>query len=342
MANQHLIPRLSAKPPFSVEVPGQSAVKGETSIRRHPQAVGELLSRPEPDVTTTYELVRASVAKFGDANALGSRKLVRTHQETKKVKKIVDGEAQEVDKQWTYFELSGYEYITYKQYDTLLQQLGSGLRKLGLVKGDRVHLFAATSERWLAMSHGAASQSLPIVTAYDTLGEEGLRHSMVATGAKAIFLDPHLLPTLSNVLTQAKEVRFVIWNDQNPVKQEHVDKLKAAHPHVQVLNFEELRKLGEDNPTEAVPPSADDLCCIMYTSGSTGTPKGVPLKHSNVIAASKAPVSPPSLPPPPFCLPSRLTRVPSRRCEPRCAAVYRPRRRPPHVPAPRAHLGIRL
>jgi len=293
MANQHLIPRLTARPPFSVEVPGQAAVKGETPIRRHPQAVDELRTRPEPDVSTTYELVRASVRKFGDANALGSRKLLRTHQETKKVKKIVDGEEQLVDKQWTYFELSGFEYKTYKQYEELLLQLGSGLRKLGLTKGDRVHLFAATSAHWLAMSHGAASQSLPIVTAYDTLGEEGLRHSMVATGAKAIFLDPHLLPTLTKVLTDAKEVRFVVWNDQNQVKQEHVDKLKEAHPHVQVLSFEELRKLGEDNPVDPTPPSSDDLCCIMYTSGSTGTPKGVPLKHSNVIAASTNSPHPP-------------------------------------------------
>lgn len=163
--------------------------------------------------------------------------------------------------------------------------VGSGLRKLGLNKGDRIHIFAATSSYWLAMSHGAASQSMPIVTAYDTLGEEGLRHSMVATKAKLIFLDPHLLPTLTNVLKDATEIRHVVWNSQNKVKQEHIDKLTAAYPNVKVISFDDLKKLGEENPSEPVPPKADDLCCIMYTSGSTGTPKGVPLKHSNVVAA---------------------------------------------------------
>ncbi len=137
------------------------------------------------------------------------------------------------------------------------------------------------------MSHGAASQSMPIVTAYDTLGEEGLRHSMVATKAKAIFLDPHLLPTLTNVLKDATEVRHVIWNNQNQVKQDHIDKLKAAYPHVTIQSFEELSQLGEASPTDPVPPSPEDLCCIMYTSGSTGTPKGVPIKHRNVIASGK-------------------------------------------------------
>ncbi|MCQ6463402.1 hypothetical protein NPN16_23825, partial [Vibrio parahaemolyticus] len=90
-----------------------------------------------------------------------------------------------------------------------------------------------------------------------------LRHSMVATGAKAIFLDPHLLPTLSNVLKDATEVRHVVYNNQNQVKQEHIDKLKAAFPHVSVLSVEELRKLGEDNPVDPVPPTPEDLCCIM-------------------------------------------------------------------------------
>lgn len=166
-----------------------------------------------------------------------------------------------------------------------MHSVGSGLRKLGLNRGDRIHIFAATSSYWLAMSHGAASQSLPIVTAYDTLGEEGLRHSMVATKAKLIFLDPHLLPTLTNVLKDATEIRHVVWNSQNKVKQEHIDKLTAAYPKVKVISFDDLKKLGEENPSEPVPPKADDLCCIMYTSGSTGTPKGVPLKHSNVVAA---------------------------------------------------------
>lgn len=283
---QHLVPRMSAKAPFSVEAPDQKPVKGETPVRRHPATAESLITRPDGgNITTVYELVCASADRFGNAKAVGSRSLVRTHQETKKVKKMIDGEEREVDKQWTFFELSGYSYLTYNEYRTLLLQIGSGLRKLGLEKDDRVHIFAATSAHWLAMAHGAASQSMPIVTAYDTLGEEGLRHSMAATGAKAIFLDPHLLPTLTNVLKDATEVRHVIWNNQNQISQDHVEKLKAAYPHVTILSFEELRQLGEQNPVDHVPPAPDDWCCIMYTSGSTGTPKGVPLRHRHVIAA---------------------------------------------------------
>lgn len=282
-----LQPRMSAKPPFSVEVPGQTPVEGETPVRRHPAAVNGLVTKPADDISTVYELVRHSVAKFGNAKCMGSRKLVRTHQEKKMIKKVVNGQETEVEKSWTYFEMSPYEYISYIEYERVILSLGSGLRKIGLVKDDRVHIYAATSQNWLAMAHGACSQSMPIVTAYDTLGEEGLRYSMVATKAKAIFLDPHLLPTLTNVLAAATEVRTVIWNSQHQVNQDHIDKLKASYPHINILNFDDLRKLGEENPADPVPPSSKDLCCIMYTSGSTGTPKGVPVTHEAVVAAGK-------------------------------------------------------
>ncbi|KAI1083569.1 long-chain-fatty-acid-CoA ligase 1 [Whalleya microplaca] len=280
-----LQPKITAKGPYSIESPGAEPVAGETLPRRHPLTADGLITKPADNITTTYELLRVSVAKYGNAKAMGSRRLVRTHQETKKVKKVVDSKEQEVDKAWTFFELSPYEFLTYYDYERLALNVGSGLRKLGMNKGDRVHIFAATSANWLATSHAAASQSMPIVTAYDTLGEEGLRYSMVATGAKAIFLDPHLLPTLGNVLKEATEVRYVIWNNQNQVKQEHMNNLKSSFPHIKVMSFKELERLGRDNPFDPVPPSPEDLCCIMYTSGSTGTPKGVPLKHKSLIAA---------------------------------------------------------
>ena len=136
------------------------------------------------------------------------------------------------------------------------------------------------------MSHGAISQSMPIATAYDNLGEEGLKHSLVQTRAKVIYCDPHLLPTLINPLKVAKEIRHVIYNSDDEVKQENIDKLKAEDEHLNILSFEELRQLGRSNPADPVAPQPEDLCCIMYTSGSTGTPKGVPVKHKAVVAAS--------------------------------------------------------
>jgi long-chain acyl-CoA synthetase len=126
------------------------------------------------------------------------------------------------------------------------------------------------------------------VTAYDTLGEEGLKHSMVQTGSTAIFVDPGLMKSLFNILRSVPSLKYIIYNTDTEMDQKLLDQLHSEFIHIQVLSIEDLRKQGEENPVEPVPPKPEDLCCIMYTSGSTGPPKGVPLTHANVIAASKS------------------------------------------------------
>ena len=132
------------KPPFTVEAPDYEPVEGETIPRRHPKAKNGLLQRPAPDVATNFDLLRTGSEKYADEPAVGSRKLLDVHKELKKVPKLVDGKTVEVDKEWSYFELSDYTYLTYKEYFGLTQQLGAGLRKLGLSPGEKLHLFAST------------------------------------------------------------------------------------------------------------------------------------------------------------------------------------------------------
>ncbi|KAF1948834.1 acetyl-CoA synthetase-like protein [Byssothecium circinans] len=271
--------------PVTVEAPGVQKVDGETIPRRNVKVKDALRLTPSSDVTTLYDVLRYSSAKFGNAKAVGSRKVVDIHEETKKIKKMVDGKEQEVDKKWQYFELSPYEYKSFTEFEKICLDLGAAYRHLGFAAQDRIHIFGATSMQWLASAHGAWSQSMAIVTAYDTLGEEGLKHSMLQTRAKIMFTDPHLLPKLVNPFNEAKDISVVVYSTKETPKLEDIQKLTDAHPHLKVISFDELLGLGREHPTEPVAPKPEDLACIMYTSGSTGTPKGVLIKHSNVIAA---------------------------------------------------------
>ena len=140
----HVQPQMVQKPPFSVDVPGVEKKEGETIPRRHPIAKDGLLVSPSSEVKTIYDNLRRAARKFGNAKAIGTRKIIKTHVENKKVKKMVDGQEQEVDKKWTYFELSPYSYISFIEYEQMALACGAGLRNLGLNPGDMVHLYGAT------------------------------------------------------------------------------------------------------------------------------------------------------------------------------------------------------
>jgi long-chain acyl-CoA synthetase len=139
-----LYPIISDIPPFTLEVPGLKPVEGESIPRRNSRYVDKLLTQPEEGMATVFDIVTRAARVFGNARAVGTRKLLKTHIETKRVTKIVDGREHQVDKKWTYFELSGYAYLSYIEYEQQVLEIGAGLRKLGLVKDDRLFLFAAT------------------------------------------------------------------------------------------------------------------------------------------------------------------------------------------------------
>ncbi|ODV88537.1 hypothetical protein CANCADRAFT_124301 [Tortispora caseinolytica NRRL Y-17796] len=278
------------KPPFSVIV--SEPKEGETGIFRSPSSKDALMTSPDPSITTVYNILEYGARKYPSRPCLGSRVLKTVIKESKKVPKMIDGERVMVDKEWEYFELSPYKYITYTEAHNIVKATGSGLRELGIQPNgkERLHMFAATSQYWLTTALGAMSQNIPIVTAYDTLGEDGLIHSIKDTETRAIFTDATLLKSLVNPVKECHLIRYIFYRNDHPadapanIDNEIIATLKGIRGDIQIMPINDLIKLGQLHPHDTIQADPSDLACIMYTSGSTGKPKGVVLKNSNVVA----------------------------------------------------------
>jgi long-chain acyl-CoA synthetase len=139
----------------------------------------------------------------------------------------------------------------------------------------------------MSLSHACASQSIQIATAYDTLGEKGVEHTLLQTNAAAMFVDPHLLKTAAGPLKKSK-VKYVIVNEDCIFTEGgEIEAFKEANPQFTIVTYKELIKRGKESPAEPRPPKPEDVFAIMYTSGTGGDPKGVCVRHESLVAGGK-------------------------------------------------------
>ncbi|KAF9074330.1 long-chain-fatty-acid-CoA-ligase [Rhodocollybia butyracea] len=269
----------------SVEI-GPAESPNESPIRRTAITSDRLIMQPFEGIDTVYDVVEYAARTHGTRRALGWRDIVEVHEEEKEVKKIVDGKEVTEKKKWKYFELSDYKYINFIELKEAVSEIARGLLEIGVTSDDVFNIFAQTSVNWQLMANACGSISTTIATAYDTLGEAGLTHSLNEPECVGLFTNAELLPTLYKVLANTPSIKFVVYDGEPP--KTLVSDINAVRESIRVFSLNELRALGKTKPIEHLNdrrPKPETMACIMYTSGSTGPPKGVCITHANLVAS---------------------------------------------------------
>ena len=184
---------------------------------------------------------------------------------------------------------------SYTELASRVEAFAAGLFSLGLVRGDRLGIWAPNCAEWTVTQYAAAKLGLILVNLNPAYRVAELEYALSKSGCRALVLADHFKGSdyVQMLRTIAPEL-----NASAP------GKLMAARlPRLEIViqrgfesprgffRFDEIAALGKDLDRQRLVDVAAGLSCddpinIQFTSGTTGSPKGATLSHRNLLNSS--------------------------------------------------------
>lgn len=156
--------------------------------------------------------------------------------------------------------------ITYAQLDEKVNQLASGIAKMGIEKGDRLALFMPNIPEFIMIYFAAQKLGAIVVALNVLLVKNEVQYILSDCGARIIFAGKDQVEQVPMDEVESLEHLILVEGDANDSR--HFSRILDKSVHT-------LKALDMD---------AHDPAAILYTSGTTGFPKGATLTHQNVLS----------------------------------------------------------
>jgi len=162
---------------------------------------------------------------------------------------------------------------TYAAFAADVDRLARGFAGIGVVKGDRVGIWAPNCGEWTLVQYATAKIGAILVNINPAYRTHELQYVLNQAGIKVLVAAPSF--KTSNYAAMIEEVRDEVPTLERVVLigRESWDEVWAAAESVSQQELEEI----------AAGLAPEDPINIQYTSGTTGFPKGATLSHVNIL-----------------------------------------------------------
>jgi long-chain acyl-CoA synthetase len=158
-----------------------------------------------------------------------------------------------------------YQWITYRDAASRIDDLRAGLSRLGVGRGDTVGLIINNAIEWALIAFATYGLGARLVPMYESELEKTWRYIVQDSGIKVLFIKDQ------GIYDQVKSYPDAI---------ETLQKLVFIRGEGE-LTMAALESLGKESPVASIKPDWNEVASLIYTSGTSGNPKGVLLIHGN-------------------------------------------------------------
>lgn len=165
------------------------------------------------------------------------------------------------------------ETITYAQLGHNVAKMQAFWTAAGLVKGDKICLYAASSKNWISVFMAAVSGGFVSVQLFNGFLPSDAENLVNHSDSKILYLEKRLFDKMN--CSNMKNV-IAVFDIATMEMLYGTDEAKSFY-----AGIDSMVPTFTKEDVRLFIPEMDDICAIMYTSGSTGNPKGVMLNVRN-------------------------------------------------------------
>ncbi|WP_405489474.1 AMP-dependent synthetase/ligase [Nocardia sp. NBC_00511] len=172
-------------------------------------------------------------------------------------------------------DAGGGRELTWREYDSRVRELATGLSGLGVTATDTVAIMLTNRVEFHLIDTAVLHTGATPFSIYNTFTAEQISHLFANAGSRVVVTESQFLAKVRAADPEGR-IAHIICVDADLDGTLTLDEL-AATPAPD-FDFEAAWRAVR----------SDDLLTIVYTSGTTGAPKGVELTHANLLAEFEA------------------------------------------------------